>query len=197
MRLAWVLLVLGLAATACGSDADGASPTPASNASAAEAGASSTSADVPALVGEWSRLTTCQQRVDALQAAGLGDFAAEHAAGEGWIPGVTSVDALADPTHPCTGAKPLVHSHFFTADGMFGSRDAQGNQVDDGTYEVTDPATVVIDKEFGQVTFHFQVTPGDRLLLDPVMPDCAAEGCFAAQWAVSVAYPGLPWERVE
>jgi hypothetical protein len=27
------------------------------------------------------------------------------------------------------------------------------------------------------------------------MPPCAKTGCFAAQWAVSVAYPGLPWHR--
>jgi hypothetical protein len=34
------------------------------------------------------------------------------------------------------------------------------------------------------------------LVLDPVMPNCAETGCFAAQWAVAVAYPGLPWRPV-
>ena len=51
-------------------------------------------------------------------------------------------------------------------------------------------------KEFGEVTFDYEVLPNGTLLLTPVMPACTASGCFAAQWAVAVAYPGLPWERV-
>ena len=34
----------------------------------------------------------------------------------------------------------LRHSHFFTADGQFGSRDQDGSQVDDGTYRIVDEA---------------------------------------------------------
>ena len=56
---------------------------------------------------------------------------------------------------------------------------------------------VVIDKEFGKVTFHYSISPdGSTLMLDPVLPACAEQGCFDAQWAVAVAYPGLPWERI-
>lgn len=146
------------------------------------------------LVGERERRTSCEQRVRALGDAGLGRFAAEHAAGEGWIPGVTSVDQLEDPRRPCRGAVPLRHSHFFTADGSFGSRDAQGDQVDDGTYTLLDERTIVVSKEFGDVTFGFKIRD-ERLFLTPVLPDCAENGCFAAQWAVAVAYPGLPWQR--
>jgi len=88
------------------------------------------------------------------------------------------------------------HQHFFTDDGLFGSTDDEGNQVDDGTYRKIDKSTIVISKEFGNVRFHYRIR-GGTLMLDPVMPKCATDGCFAAQWAVSVAYPGLAWKRVE
>ena len=195
MQRAAVLLVANLSLTACGSDGDGAAaPEPASNtsATATPSDSPSPSADPTSIVGEWSRTTTCQQRADALEAAGLGRFAAEHAAGDGFVPGVSSVDQLEDLQHPCKGAVPQVHSHFFTADGRFGSRDAQGNQVDDGTYEKQGDDAFVI----GQVTFHYSVSAdGTTLVLDPVLPMCAEKGCWDAQWAVAVAYPGLPWRR--
>jgi hypothetical protein len=196
VRLAGVVMAVALMVAGCGAGDDSAAPQPASNESATRAAASSKSPEVHALVGEWSRTTTCQQRADALEAAGLGRFAAEHAAGDGFVPGVTSVDQLEDPDHPCDGAAPQEHSHFFTAEGLFGSRDAEGNQVDDGTYEVVSDDTLVIGKEFeGGVTFHYEITADDELFLDPVIPACAKDGCFEAQWAVAVAYPGLPWER--
>ena len=134
-------------------------------------------------------------RVAALESAGLGKFAVEHAAGQGWIPGVTSPEQIKDPEHPCQGAIPLKHGHFFTEDGLFGSTDDQGDQVDDGTYRVLDEDTIIVEKEFGDVTFNYRIQDDGTLLLDPVMPNCAKNGCFAAQWAVAVAYPGLPWEN--
>ena len=197
-RHAVVLAVAVLALVGCGGDPDdGAKPQAGGNASATPAGAESsiTGDDVPALVGEWTRTTTCQQRADALEAAGLGRFTAEHAAGDGFVPGVTSVDQLEDPEHPCKGAAPQVHSHFFTPDGQFGSLDAQRNQVDDGAYELRGDDTVVIGTAPSAVTFHYRIEDGATLYLDPVLPACAEQGCWDAQWAVAVAYPGLPWER--
>jgi hypothetical protein len=159
--------------------------------------ASSGPAPASSIVGTWKRLTTCDERVEALRDAGLGEFAAEHAAGEGWIPGVTSAEQIKDPDHPCKGAVPLEHEHFFTQDGLFGSTDDQGDQVDDGTFRVIDEDTIVIEKEFGDVRFHYLIENDGSLKLDPVMPECARNGCFAAQWAVAMAYPGMPWEPVE
>ena len=197
-----VILVVGLVLVGCGADPDEAAmPQTAGNisaaaADAADSGPTSAGPDVPALVGEWSRTTTCQQRAEALEAAGLGRYAAEHAAGDGFVPGVTSVDQLEDPKHPCQDAVPQKHSHFFTAEGLFGSRDAEGNQVDDGSYRLVGDDTFVIGKEFEEgVTFHYRIVDGDTLYLDPELPACAAEGCFDAQWAIAVSYPGLPWER--
>jgi hypothetical protein len=194
VRVSVVAVVALLAVAGCGSDSVPAvrhsgSPSPAASSQPSPSSASG-------LVGEWERRTTCQQRVDALKDAGLGQFAAEHAAGEGWLPGVTSPDDIKDPEHPCRGAVPRKHTHFFTADGVFGSRDEDGDQVDDGTYTVIDEDTVVISKEFGDITFNYRLEgDGDTLLLDPVLPQCIKSGCFAAQWAVAVAYPGLAWRR--
>lgn len=194
MRHATLTIALILALAACGSDdpstAERADETPISKTTEPS---TSTTAEI---VGHWQRVTTCEDRVKALQEAGLGQYAVEHAAGEGWIAGVTSPDQIKDIRHPCKGAVPLNHGHFFTEDGLFGSTDAEGNQVDDGTYEAIDKKTIVIHKEFGNITFHYRITNGS-LFLDPVLPKCAQSGCFDAQWAVAVAYPGLPWERVD
>ena len=66
------------------------------------------------------------------------------------------------------------------------------SQVDDGTYELQGDDAFVI----GNVTFHYSISPdGTTLMLDPVLPACAEQGCWDAQWAVAVAYPGLTWER--
>lgn len=146
------------------------------------------------LVGEWQRTTTCEERVQALNEAGLGKYTAEHVAGEGWVPGLSDPSELKDARHPCRGSVPLEHSHVFTADGIFGSKDAEGDTVDDGSYELVDNSTMIITKEFGKITFHF--TANDQtLVLTPVLPKCTKDGCFAAQWAVGMSYPGLEWSR--
>ena len=147
-------------------------------------------AAAPAIVGNWERVTTCHDRVQALQDAGLERFAVSQVVDEGWIP-----SGRIDPRHPCNGAIPLRHGHFFTEDRAFGSTDSHGNPVDDGTYRVIDEDTIVIEKEFGDVTFDYRID-GGSLFLEPVMPDCTDTGCFAAQWAVAMAYPGLPWKRL-
>src|SRR3954447_257012 len=188
---ALLLIVSGCSPT---DDTSAATSQPAPARTTAAVASPASRPDGSPLVGTWRRTTTCQERVQALEAAGLGRFAAEQAATEGWIPGVTSVDQLSDPVHPCQGAVPLDHEHFFTASSDFGSRDATGAQVDDGTYTMPDPQTVVIHKEFGDVSFKVELTE-DQLRLNPRLPACAREGCFAAQWAVAVSYNGLPWQR--
>ena len=146
-------------------------------------------------MGTWQRVTTCEELLEGFNRAGLGESALEAVAGNGFVPGVSTADQIPDPEHPCEGAVQREHSHFFTADGQFGSLDWNGEQVDDGTYTVIDDRTFVISKEFPDVTFHFQIR-GDTIKFDPVIPDCASQGCFEAWWAVSVAYPGKEWQRV-
>ena len=179
MRAVPIAAMLAFALVGCGSS-DESSGEP----------AATTGAEI---VGSWERLTTCTERVAALRRAGLEEFAVSHVTGEGWIPG----GQIKDPDHrPCRGAVPLEHGHFFTEQGEFGSTDAQGDQVDDGTFRVVDDDTIVIEKEFGEVVVDYRITNGS-LFLDPVIPDCVETGCFAAQWAVSMAYPGLPWRPEE
>jgi hypothetical protein len=156
------------------------------------------------LVGTWERETRCQEMVAALERAGLENWVLEFVAGNGFIPAdappgeipaITDPDQIADPAHPCRGAVPRIHSHFFTRDGEFGSLDWNGDPVDDGTYEVVDDHTFVISKEFPEgATFSYTIQ-GDTITFDPVIPDCAPE-CFEAAWSVVVAYPGETWERV-
>ncbi len=186
LRAVIVGLLLVTAVVGCGTDSEPAPPP-----STTPAPAPSPSAAASPLVGTWSRITTCEERAAALKKAGLERFTLEHAAREGWLPGVTEPSQIKDPKHPCEGAVPLRHEHFFTADGLFGSRDAEGDQVDDGLYQLVDDRTFVIN----DVAFFFSITGGDTLHLDPVIPDCVVNGCFAAQWAVAVAYPGLTWKR--
>jgi hypothetical protein len=145
------------------------------------------------IVGEWQRTTTCAELVEALERAGLDKLAPEAVAGTGFVPGVTTPEQLADPARPCKGAVPRRHSHFFTQNGQFGSRDWNGEQVDDGTYVVNDGGTLVISKEFPDVTFHYEIRDG-TITFHPVI----ADGCltFRCMWSVAVAYPGKKWKRV-
>jgi hypothetical protein len=179
----FVLLLMG-----CGGDGGSDDP------ERGTAGGGSTQASsADPLVGEWQRTTTCAELVGALERAGLGKLAPEAVAGNGFVPGVTAPEQIADAARPCRGAVPRKHSHFFTQNGEFGSRDWNGDQVDDGTYEVVDDRTFVISKEFPDVTFHYRIE-GDAITFQPVTPD----GCltFRCMWSVSVAYPGKKWKRV-
>ena len=187
-------LVAVLLLAGCSGDPDQA---PSTSAMTTQRGGPSGAGDVSTgtrsgpLVGEWQRLTTCEERVAAFTAKGLRAYAAESVVGDSFIPGVESVDQLEDPTHPCRGAAPQKHSHFFTDDGMFGSRDQHGEQVDEDPYQVTKPNTVRI----GKSEFRFNIS-GNVLRLYPVLPPCAAHGCWIAQWQISVSYNGLPWRRI-
>jgi hypothetical protein len=156
-------------------------------------GESAPAARADLLVGEWQRTTRCDELVRALERAGLEKLALEAVAGNGFVPGVTTPEELANPARPCEGAVPRRHSHFFTQDGQFGSRDWNGEQVDDGAYEVIDDRTFVISKEFPDVTFHYRIQ-GDTIQFRPVIPNrCSTFRCL---WSVAVAYPGKTWERV-
>jgi hypothetical protein len=147
-------------------------------------------------------VVSCEEYVKAQTAAGFEEFVFEGVAGNGFLPGVTTPDQIADPAHPCKGAVPREHSHFWTEDGQFGSLDWNGNQVDEGTYEIIDEHTLVMPYGFEQgppidVQFEYEIQ-GDTLMLDPVIPsDCSTKHCQEANsWSVSVAYPGKTWERV-
>ena len=183
-----VVALLPLLGGACGGDpVDESTPAPAATTAVA------TGSD-PEIVGEWRRETTCAELVQALRTAGMGELVDEFVAGNGFIPDI-GVDEpeLIDLEQPCKGAVPRVHSHFFTEDGQFGSRDWNGEDVDEGRYRVSGDE-LVISKEFPDVTFRVRVD-GDTITFDPLN---IPAGCttFRCGWSVAVAYPGKPWERV-
>jgi hypothetical protein len=185
VRRAVALVAITLITMSCDSD-----PSP-------HEGFASRSAVLPttsALVGVWERETHCEELVSALTDAGLDRWVLESVAGNGFVPGVTTPDQIADPANPCDGAVPRVHSHFFDPHGVFVSLDWTGAPVDDGMYEVIDEGTFVVSKEFPDVTFHYTID-GTSIRFEPVIPDCSPD-CFEAAWSVSVAYPGESWELV-
>jgi hypothetical protein len=147
------------------------------------------------IVGTWSRLTTCRQLVAVLEKASLGDAVLDSVSGNGFVPGVTQPDQIVDPADPCAGAVPRKHSHFFTADGHFGSLDWRGDQVDEGTYRIGQTHTISIRNSDARVRLQYRIVNVTALVLDPILPACAARTCFAAVWGVSVAYPGRAWHR--
>jgi hypothetical protein len=147
---------------------------------------SSASPELSPLVGEWKRVTKCQELVQLLEANGLGERAAQAIEGNGWVDG--TLEQLARKDDPCEGAVPREHSHFFTESGAFGSLDWRGEQVDEGTYEILDDRTFTI----GDAAFHFAIE-GNSIRFEPVLPDvCTGFDCV---WMLAVASPGYDWER--
>jgi hypothetical protein len=183
-------LVTAVAAAGC---AAGPGIPPAPTASAATA---SPSAATAAIVGEWIGVHDCARIVAMMREAGLDEFALEQVYGNGLVPGVTTEAGLKDAAKPCDGAVERQHSHFFTADGAFGSKDFNGQQVDDGGYALEGDDVVVING----FRFHYQVD-GDSLTLDPEPVDtstCTTKECrFGAAWVLMVALPGTTWTRGE
>jgi hypothetical protein len=188
--------VLGLLMTAaCGNG----SPAPSTSLAGSRA---VTTTSAAGLVGRWQRVVSCHELATALDRAGLAPLAQYAWLGQTSSTGVGSFAQGSPPpttAHPCRGALNRTHSHFFTADGKFGSLDWLGDQVDDGTYRILGARTVQI----GGVTFHYEILHKNTLAMSPVITTAMLRKALAhprkfssAGWAVSVAYPGSIWKRV-
>jgi len=132
-----------------------------------------------------------------MTAAGMPDQALMNIVDAGVLPNVDAVSDIADPMNPCPGAKDVKHSHFFTAGGLFGSRDANGQQVDDGTWKSVDDSTFEICGEDGKcVPFHYRVD-GNELHMEPLsVGPCPTDGQWCQEaWKLMVAMPGMAWTR--
>ena len=154
----------------------------------------SVSAKSSPIVGRWQMVRTCQKMVGALQANGLRPLA--PAVVGDYFPGQTP-QQLAKKKNLCQGAKPQIHSHFFTAGGKFGSVDQHGEQVDDGTYEVSGSTLKI-----GPGSFRFRIQ-GKTLMLKPLLTSALKQEALAdplgfhpAGYMVAVAVPGHTWNRV-
>jgi hypothetical protein len=196
----WISLCLALFVAGCGSDertsADDASPSK----TAATTETSPGSVGNAAIVGRWERVHECSELLEALDAAGLREVAAPIVAGDYFSDMKAAV--LAENDELCEGAKPpFVHSHFFDAEGRFGSLDENESQVDEGRYEIIDSRTIRIGGDEG-VAFHYKIE-GETLTLSPVLTQAMVEEALAnplvitdATRAIAVAYPGQVWKRV-
>ena len=147
------------------------------------------------LVGRWQTDRTCQGLLLALQKYGLARLA-PSVVGD-YFPGKTPAQ-LMKKQNLCSGAKPQPHSHFFTADGKFGSLDQHSQQVDDGTYRLIAHATVRINDGL----FRFAVR-GASLMLTPIITKTQKKLALAhplkfstAGWMVAVSYVGHTWRGV-
>ena len=191
MRLSTLVAALAVLLAACTGGDDGATR---AGSRPPTTSTSSSSAATPALVGEWQRLQRCAELVGLLRKADMPAAVPEVLADDGWVPGVDDPGQI-DEQHPCRGAVARQHSHFFTADGQFGSRDASGEQVDDGQYELVGADRFVINPgDSDAVTFRYTVS-GDTLRISPEIPACRPD-CFPAVWSVAVAYDGYTWHRI-
>lgn len=170
-----------------------ASPAASASPSVPAASASPTQA---AIVGEWVGFHDCETIVAMLQKAGLEEFLADAVYGNGLVAGDPMASGLKDPSHPCDGAVRRQHSHFFTATGEFGSKDFNGQRVDDGTYTLEGTDVIVINGK----RFKYEIN-GDALSLEPEPVDisaCTTKECrFDATWVLMVALPGTTWTRGE
>jgi hypothetical protein len=119
-------------------------------------------------------------------------------AGSGLIAGVTNgAKNIADPAHPCNGAVPHMHSHFFRAGGAWGSLDYNGQQVDDGHYQIVDDHTVVIESTGeNAVTFHYRLIDANTSMFDPVLPACARQGLLRRRVGSHRCLPRLRVEAI-
>ncbi len=204
MRRATLLLGAILLCAAC------AAPTStgdARTAGASAAGPTTTAASAPApessalpsdLVGSWTRLQSCKQQLAAFEAAGL---AVSH--GRDWVRDNWVDSGAAGGTKDlCAGARPReAHTHEFTADGQFGSLDANGNRVDDGDYVIVDGDTVAFPSHAsdfgydGDLTVDYSVK-GDAATFAVTLPkDCAGPCRDAYAWALAAFFDGREWSR--
>jgi hypothetical protein len=157
--------------------------------------AAAQSGSTASIVGRWQQSHTCDQLVSALNAEGLGPLA-PGVVGD-YFPDLTPEQLAAKPDI-CSGALPQLHSHFFTASGLFGSLDQFRHQVDDGTYVLVDSNTFMI----GDATFDFSVH-GGQMALTPIITDQQRREALrhpwdfsTAGWMVAVSYPGTTWAQV-
>jgi hypothetical protein len=148
-----------------------------------------------ALVGNWQRTNSCTALVANLRRAGVVGAMREVLVGGGYC----QRPARIDPAAPCRRARSVKHSHFFTAAGGFGSRDENGNQVDDGDYRITAPHTLAFPshaREFGyRIRVRYRITRG-KLRFHVVVPHpCRGKCPGATAWAISAFYAGPAFTR--
>ena len=208
-RFGMCVLVVLSAAACGGASPSGAAPSsaPVTTSSSAASppptvaistGALSASPALPQeLIGTWTRTQSCREELAAFEAAGLA-----KAAGFEWVTGNWVPNASPRSTGFCEGAvAPIEHSHFFTQEGEFGSRDEKGQQVDDGDFTVASPGVLNFPRHAsdfgysGQIVVRYTMTGGQATFDVQVPSGCAGDATCADAygWALSAFFKGAPW----
>jgi hypothetical protein len=165
--------------------------------SSASSASASPAASPNAIVGEWVRTASCDDALAAFVQAGLADQV------PAWVIGnFVGEGASAAPGKECANARPAVpHSHFFTADGRFGSRDENGQDVDEGGYKIVDADTLSFAshaQEFGysgDILVDYSIK-GDEVTFSVTLPTPCEAACRVAYgWALSAFFGSRPFER--
>ncbi|MGN6171080.1 MAG: hypothetical protein ACTHQQ_23350 [Solirubrobacteraceae bacterium] len=164
------------------------------------AGARSSATASSSIVGQWETVKTCRGDVISARLAGLKPIA--PAIVGDFFPGKTP-QQLARKTDLCSGAKPQLHSHFFTRNGAFGSLDQNGQQVDNGTYRVlSDHIIRITSQGLPSVRFRYRIALGQLTLVPMLSKKVKRETLAhplnfnAAVWSVAMSYLGHHWQRV-
>ena len=189
-------LLLVLAGCVTNAPQPSLSSTPAEGTPTAETTASATDAPITSdILGYWHRAQTCEELLATFTAAGLAE---SH---RGWMQGNFFGGEEGPATgDPCAGAEgPLEHSHWFLADGGFGSHDENGEEVDGGDFAVIDEDTLSFPShatEFGydgEVLVDYEIGVDGLATFTVELPEDCDEGCRDAYaWALS-AFSSGPW----
>ena len=195
IALAAVVLIL----SACGTDVTAPSNAPPlATVGPATPGPSSPPSAADALIGTWVRTQSCEAALAAFEKARLFDQIRLWVVANWVAEGETR-----DIGEECDGARPPEeHSHFFTADGQFGSLDADGNQVDSGDYVLVGANMLAFpshSQEFaydGEILVDFTVV-GDTATFKVVKPlsSCENECRISWGWALSAFFRPGSWSR--
>jgi hypothetical protein len=141
-----------------------------------------------AVVGEWSRINSCDSFVQAFQQAGLERLVPEWLVSAGYFVREDQVD----PSTPCQGAVDDRNSYFFEPSGRFGSLDQDEVVVDDGMYAPLDGSAIAIVGKTSERRFRVDFRMANsRIRFHVSVP----AGCTGAcrndlAWLLSMFYPG-------
>ena len=178
-------------------DSPASAPSVSESSPATSPGSSPPAAISSPIVGEWVRTASCDEALEAFVEAGLTDQVSDWVVGN-YVP----EGATAAPGDECASARPEApHSHFFTSEGRFGSRDENGQDVDDGDYQIVDADTLTFPSatlDFGSsvdVLVDYAIA-GDEVTFSVNVPTPCEGGCRVAYaWALSAFFGPRSFER--
>lgn len=140
------------------------------------------------VVGEWTRINSCDDFVRAFERAHLRPLLTEWLVAAGYF----VREDLVDPAAPCTGAVEDRNSYFFQPSGRFGSLDQDGVIVEDGAYASAGDHTIAIEGKTSGRRFRvrYHIANARIRFRVAMLAACAGECRDDLAWVLSMFYPG-------